>query len=262
MAEPKEGDIIDVWFSCGAASAVALQQTIRRYGNLCDIRVLNNPIAEEDQDNRRFLRDVERWLGVSVISVRNRKFPNASAVEVWDDQKYMSGKSGAPCTRALKRRARQQWEELNPAQWMVLGFTADEEKRSENFIRSERGNVLPVLIEAGITKDRCYEILTDAGLALPRMYAWGYPNANCPGCVKASSPTYWNHVRKMHPEVFASRAEQSRRLGVRLVEVKGTRIFLDELSPDAKGRPLKSMKMPECGLFCESISEVQGLVAA
>jgi hypothetical protein len=25
----------------------------------------------------------------------------------------------------------------------------------------------------------------------------------------------------------------------------------DELPPDAKGRPMKSLKMPECGLFCE-----------
>lgn len=260
--EPQAGDTIDVWFSCGAASAVALQETLRRYGNLCQVRVLNNPIAEEDEDNRRFLHDVERWLGVTVISVTNPEYPSNSAEEVWERRKYMSGVAGAPCTWKLKREARQVWERANPADWMVLGFTADEQKRHANFVRSERGNVLPVLIDAGITKDRCYEILTNAGLALPRMYAWGYPNANCPGCVKSKSVTYWNHVRVKHPAVFASRAEQSRRLGVRLVEHRGKRIFLDELPPDAKGRPLKSMQMPECGLFCESISEVQGLVAA
>lgn len=262
MSGPAEGDIIDVWFSCGAASAVALQETLRRYGNLCHVRVLNNPIAEEDEDNRRFLHDVERWLGVTVISVTNPEYPSASAEEVWERRKYMSGIAGAPCTMKLKREARQVWEQANPAQWLVLGFTADEQKRHDNFVWTERGNVLPVLIDAGITKDRCYEILTNAGLTLPRMYLWGYPNANCPGCVKSKSVTYWNHVRVMHPAVFASRAEQSRRLGVRLVEYRGKRIFLDELPPDAKGRPLKSMKMPECGLFCEGISEAQGLVAA
>lgn len=259
---PVEGDIIDVWFSCGAASAVALRETIRRYGNLCQIRVLNNPIAEEDEDNRRFLHDVERWLGVTVINVSHPQFPSNSAEAVWDWKQYMSGIAGAPCTKYLKRYARQLWETENPSQWMVLGFTAEEVKRHENFVRTERANVLPVLIDAGITKDRCYEILTNAGIELPRMYHLGYPNANCPGCVKSDSPTYWNHVRVKHPAVFASRAEQSRRLGVRLVKLRGERIFLDELPPDAKGRPLKSMKMPECGLFCESISEVQGLVAA
>ena len=52
-----EGDNIAVWFSCGAASAVAAMRTLEKYGNLCSVRVLNNPVAEEDEDNRRFLRD-------------------------------------------------------------------------------------------------------------------------------------------------------------------------------------------------------------
>jgi hypothetical protein len=248
---PQAGDIIDVWFSCGAASAVALQQTLLRYGNLCQVRALNNPIAEEDADNRRFLRDVEQWLGITIQSVINPKLPNASAVEVWDREKYMSGVSGAPCTKKLKREARQAFENLHPAQWLVMGFTAEEQSRHDNFVFSERANLLPVLIDAKLNKQDCAQIIVDAGLALPAMYAMGYPNANCPGCVKATSPTYWNHVRAMHPDVFAARAEQSRRLGVRLVRHKGQRIFLDELPPDAAGLPMKAIKMPECGLFCE-----------
>jgi hypothetical protein len=94
-------------------------------------------------------------------------------------------------------------------------------------------------------------VVVRAGLEPPRVYAMGYPNANCIGCVKATSPTYWNHVRQQHPAVFAERAEQSRRLNVRLVRVKGQRVLLDDLSPDAKGRPMASLKATECGLFCE-----------
>jgi len=81
------------------------------------------------------------------------------------------------------------------------------------------------------------------------MYRLGYANANCIGCVKATSPTYWNHVRKVHPLVFEERAIQSRRLGVRLVRHKGKRIFLDELPIDAKGQKMKSY---ECGIFCDT----------
>ncbi len=110
--------------------------------------------------------------------------------------------------------------------------------------------MLPVLIDAGLTKQDCYDRLILEGIAPPRVYAEGYPNANCIGCVKASSPTYWNHVRVTRPLIFAQRGEQSRRLGVRLVRYKGQRIFLDELPPDATGRPLKSMQI-ECGSFCE-----------
>ena len=38
---------ITVWFSCGAASAVAAKKTIENYGACNNIRVVNNPIKEE-----------------------------------------------------------------------------------------------------------------------------------------------------------------------------------------------------------------------
>lgn len=60
--KPKKGDTIVCWFSCGAASAIALQQTIEMYGDTCTIRAVNNPVAEEDEDNLRFKLDVESWL--------------------------------------------------------------------------------------------------------------------------------------------------------------------------------------------------------
>lgn len=239
---PKEGDVIAVWFSCGAASAVAAKLTLQKYGNLCDVRVVNNPVAEEDADNRRFLRDVEEWLGVRIEDCRNSKFPNASAEEVWDKRGGMSFPHGAPCTQLLKKEARQQWEARNRHDWMVLGFGSEERDRYEMFTLTERGNVLPILIDARMTRQDCFEYVVNAGLTPPHIYALGYPNANCIGCVKATSPTYWNHVRAVHPEVFARRAEQSRRLGVKLVRVKDERIYLDELDPNAKGRPLASLK--------------------
>lgn len=248
---PKEGDTIAVWFSSGAASAVAARRTVEKYGNLCTIRVINNPIAEEDEDNVRFLKDVEKWIGVEIEFARHKKYPDASVEQVWDDVGYMSGVAGAPCTKFLKKGARQQWEAEHHHDWLVMGFTADEKKRSDMFRLTERSNFLPVLIDDGIDREGCFSILRDAGLELPRTYAIGWPNGNCPGCVKASSPTYWNFTRKHRPDVFASRAEQSRRIGAKLVRYKGQRIYLDELPEDAKGREMKSMKMPECGLFCE-----------
>ena len=241
---------IVVWFSCGAASAVAAKKTIEIYGSSHDIRVVNNPIAEEDPDNRRFLKDVEGWLGVPIELSINPKYPDCKCVDVWEDKRFMSSPYGAPCTTTLKKEARQHWENQNPHDYIVLGFTSDEKRRHERFIQTERSNVLPVLINAGITKQDCYQIISEAGLVLPYVYFQGYPNANCIGCVKATSPTYWNHVRKYHPEVFAERAEQSRRLGAKLVRYKGERIFLDELPLEAKGRPLKGMNF-ECGIFCE-----------
>ena len=241
-------DIV-VWFSCGAASAVAAKITIDKYGK-DRVRVVNIMIAEEDEDNRRFLLDVEAWLGLPVEDCFNPRYPSGSAVSVWDYRGFMSRPDGAPCTLELKKEARYLWERRNPVAYHVLGFTADEAKRYDDFVLSERDNVLPVLIEAGMSKADCYGYLKKAGIKLPRVYSMGLPNANCIGCVKASSATYWNLIRKKWPEIFRQRAMQSRRIGARLARVKGQRIFLDELDPKAKGRPLKNMDF-ECGVFCK-----------
>jgi hypothetical protein len=247
---PAEGDTIVVWFSNGAASAVAWQETLKRYGNLCQVVAVNNPVVEEDSDNIRFAQDVMVWLGQPLVFWRSRRFPSGSAVEVWNVERAMSFPHGAPCTKHLKRNARQEYENSHRVDWHVFGFASEEEQRHNDFVLTERSNVLPVLIEAKLSRQDCYDRLVAEGVEPPRVYAEGYPNANCIGCVKATSPTYWNLVRKTRPEVFAARAEQSRRLGVRLARYKGERIFLDELPPDAVGRPLKNMKI-ECGIVCE-----------
>lgn len=251
MAAPKiEGQVIVGWFSCGAASAVAAKMLVDQYGQDNDVRIVNNPVVEEDIDNLRFAADVEDWLGRAIERAINPKWPTCSAVDVWEKERFMSSPYGAPCTRALKKGARQAWELDNKPDWHVLGFTSEERGRHDRFVLTERPNVIPLLIDAGITKARCFGTLMDAGIALPNIYLRGYPNANCIGCVKAASPTYWNHVRQADPEVFAHRAEQSRRIGARLVKVGGKRIFLDELKESNKGRPMNTMNF-ECGIFCE-----------
>ncbi len=240
--------MIVVWFSCGVASAVAAQQTLEKYS---DVRIVNCPVAEEDDDNLRFKLDVEKWLGVAIETATNSKWPKCSAHEVWEKGRFMSNVYGADCTRQLKKGARQEWVRKHNPAFHVLGFTADEKNRFERFRLTECENTLPVLIDAGLTKSGCFEIIRHAGIKRPRIYDLGYPNANCIGCVKATSPTYWNLVREKHPEVFAERAKLSREIGCRLTRVKNKRIFLDELKPTDKGRKMKNF---DCGVFCEEIT--------
>ena len=111
---------ITVWFSCGAASAVAAKITLEKYGKDNNIRVVNNPVVEEHEDNQRFLKDVEKWLGVEIEYAINSKFPDCSAETVWDVRQYMSGVSGAPCTLHLKKNARQEWEAKNITDYLGL----------------------------------------------------------------------------------------------------------------------------------------------
>lgn len=242
------GNVIAVWFSCGLASAVSAKLALDIYGHK-NVRILNNPIKEEHPDNVRFRNDCEKFFNHEIELVFNPEYPIGSCVDVWN-KGYMSGPSGAACTLQLKKRARQLWERQNFFTHLVLGFTLEEKKRHNDFILNERDNLLPLLINAGYTKQDCANIvINEWGIKPPEIYSYGFPNANCIGCVKASSPTYWNHVRKIFPEIFNERAIQSEKIGCRLVRYEGKRIFLRELPLDAKGKPMSEINV-SCGIFC------------
>ncbi len=243
-----ENKTIVVWFSCGAASAIAAKITIDKYGKDNKVMVVNNPVLEEHPDNLRFLKDIEKWIGQEIIQAKSKEYPNHSIVEVFNKRKYMSGVAGAPCTKYLKKQARYEFELLHDIDYHVLGFTYDEISRHERFTTFERVNVLPVLIEHKLFKNDCFDILKQNNIKLPEIYSLGFPNANCIGCVKSQSPTYWNLVRKNFPEIFKQRAEQSRTIGCKLVKSKNKRIYLDELLPSDRGGKIKTY---ECGIFCE-----------
>ncbi len=242
-------ETIAIWFSNGAASAIAAYLTIKKYGETHNIIIVNNPIKEEHEDNLRFKSDVEKWLGYPIIDAKCKEYPNASIIEVFEKRKYMSGVQGAPCTMLLKKQARYEFELNNKIDWHVLGFTIDEKDRHEKFKKFERDNILPILIDEKLTKQDCFLLLSEAGIEIPYIYKLSFPNANCIGCVKSSSPTYWNLVRKHFPEIFKQRAEQSRAIGCKLVKVKGVRVFLDELLETDIGGKIKSW---ECGIFCDT----------
>lgn len=243
---------IACWFSCGAASAVAAKLTLERFSKEHTVYVVNSPVDEEDEDNRRFLKDCQAWLGVEIIYAVKESVGHTSAVKVWEKERFMSSPYGAPCTKILKKEARYEFQIRAKIDKHVLGFTSDEQDRHNRFINTETDQVIPVLIEAGITKKDCFRILKDAGISLPAIYSKGFPNANCIGCVKSSSPRYWNLVRKEYPDVFYARAEQSRRIGCKLVRVHGKRMFLDELPSEVLDLRRKVRLNNDCGVFCSN----------
>jgi hypothetical protein len=236
-----------VWFSCGAASACAAALVAANCKNVhvvyCDT------LAEEHPDNKRFLKDVERWIECPIEIIRSTKY--ASVSDVFEQTRYMSGIKGARCTVEMKKVPRFTYQQ--PDDLHVFGLTVDEGRRIANF----EGNnpdlrLYWVLREWGLTKEDCHTMLENAGIALPVMYSLGFKNNNCIGCVKATSAKYWANVRRHFPVIFALRAEQSRRLGVRLVRYKGMRMFLDELPLGIED--LTPEEDIECGPVCLSES--------
>lgn len=238
---------IVVWFSCGAASAVAAHEALKKYPAERVAVVYCDTSRNEHPDNMRFLTDVEDWLGITVERIASTKY--ATVEDVFDARSYMAGIAGAPCTVEMKKVPRFAYQRADDIH--VFGFTADEQNRRERFDdNNPELNTDWVLIDAGITKDECLHRVDEAGISLPVLYGLGYNNNNCLGCVKATSARYWNMVRRDFPLVFEQRAKQSRKIGARLTRVKGVRVFLDELPADyLPSEPLEDISCgPDCNI--------------
>lgn len=231
------------WFSAGVASAIAtkLDLTAHPGGVIarCDT-------GSEDPDNERFQIDCEPWFGQPVIMLRSDDFANVD--EVFEKRRYMSGIAGAPCTSEMKVTPRLAFE--RPDDIHVFGYTADQRDvaRFEAFKTNYPDvEIVAPLIERGITKAGCLALLMDAGIDPPRTYALGFPNANCMGCVKATSPDYWSLTRQHYPQVFAARAKLSREIGCRLARINDERVFIDEIPADW---PTTNPIAPACDFLC------------
>lgn len=236
-----DGRIV-VWFSSGAASACALKlmAPFKPLAVNCDVTL------DEHSDNVRFKREVQEWTGVEIHTIGSKQF--WSIEEVFEKKKYMAGIKGAPCTVEMKKVPRFSFQK--PDDIHVFGYTADEEKRVKEFESSNPELLLfwP-LVRARMTKQDCFSMLQEAGISRPEIYNLGFPNANCIGCVKASSPKYWNMVRKNFPEIFQRRCLQSRKFGAKLCRVKGLRIYLDELPIDENESIQEDLSCgPQCSL--------------
>jgi hypothetical protein len=232
------------WFSSGAASAVmtkiALSENPRVMPVQCDLG------DSEDEDNRRFTADCEAWFGKPVLRIKSERFANID--EVFESRQYLAGIAGAPCTSEMKVAHRLDFQ--RPSDLQLWGYTADAndvaryQRMRENY--PEMRQRAP-LIERGLTKEACLAIIERAGIKPPRVYALGFPNANCIGCVKASSPNYWSLVRKHFPEVFARRANQDDRFGQNRVRINGERVSLSQLPADW---PTTDAVAPRCDFLC------------
>jgi len=226
------------WFSCGAASAVAVKLT-RALPVYCDT-------GAEHPDNVRFLADCERWFGRRVERLKSERY--SDTWDVWTKRRYLAGIEGAPCTIELKVMPRLAFQ--RPDDEHVFGYTADalDVARAERLRANYPELIIHTpLIERGLNKAACLDMVQRAGIALPPLYAMGFQNNNCLPCVKATSPDYWALVRHQFPDKFDRMAKLSRDLDVRLCRLAGERAFIDEIPLD---HPTTYPLQPSCDFLC------------
>ena len=226
-------------FSAGAASAIATKLSRPD-------EIWYAATGSEDADNERFMRDCEAWFGQEVRILRNDKY--SSTWDLWEKRRYISGVPGTPCTSELK--VFPQLKEQRADDVHIFGYTADANdiRRAKALVENwpELHTETP-LIERGINKAACLALIQQAGIEPPRVYALGFPNANCIPCCKAQSPSYWALVRKHYPDEFNRMAKLSRELGATLARMKGERVFIDDIPAD---HPVTEPTAPACDLLC------------
>jgi len=251
-----------VWFSCGAASAVAAKLAVDKYGDRCEVLYCDT-LAYEHPDNARFMADVAKWIGKDIKLLKSAKYDDI--FDVFEKTGWLIGVGGARCTTELKKNVRKQYQREGDLH--IFGLTLDEQARIDRF--EDQNNDIDVewiLADNEINKTKCYRTLQDAGVNLPEMYKLGYNNNNCIGCVKGQSG-YWNKIRVDFPAAFDRMAVLERKMNVAVNKTYKTidgkrkrfRVFLDELDPSA-GR---DVPMPDidCGALCVAPEEKPELVS-
>lgn len=248
MNEPKR---IVCHFSCGAASAVATKLTIAKNEAApfkLPIEIIYCHVRQEDPDNMRFLRDCEKWFGLPIQILMDKKY-DGDIVQVMTKRQYINGADGAPCTLHLKKepaRAFAQHGDLN-----VYGYTAGEEDRYDRWIDANAERLISApLIESGIYKGAALAMVKRAGIELPRLYAMGYDHNNCIGCVKGGA-WYWNKIRVDFPERFAEQLAIEEGIGHPTLRINKQPVWLRDLAP-GRGRRHEEPKI-ECGVACEAV---------
>lgn len=232
-----------VWFSAGAASAVAAKLTLAKYGHNRVVLAYTNP-GSEHPDNARFLDECEKWFEHPVLRLKSKKYNDTW--EVWEKRRFIVGPAGALCTTELKKKVRYDFQ--LPDDIQIFGYTCEEVNRADRFREQNPGvDLATPLIEQGLTKSDCLAMIERAGIDLPVMYKLGYRNNNCIGCPKGGMG-YWNKIRRDFPDVFNRMAGIERELNASCLRDPSGSVFLDELDPN-RGNHQEEPNF-ECSLTC------------
>ena len=237
-----------VWFSCGAASAVAGKLAIKKYKDNVDIVYCDT--GGEHESNKLFLKECESWYGKKIKIIKNKKYKDH--FDVVKKKNFITNQYGfAYCTHELKMKMRENagyCESIN-----IFGYTYEEIKRAEKLIAHNIDMECEFpLIYNSVTKDECLGIIWQEGIKMPKMYKLGYSHNNCVGCVKGGNG-YWNRIRIDFPDVFKKMSKIERDIGVTVLkyrsgEKKGERMYLDELDP--KSGNMQKDPQISCGIDC------------
>lgn len=202
-----------VMFSGGVASWCAAKRVAERHGTE-GLTLLFADTSTEDEDTYRFLEEAAANVGGILARVSDGR----DIWQVFQDERFIGNSRTDPCSRILKRSISDRFRDahFDPADTTCyVGFDWTEEHRLERLRKrcSPWRYEAPMMDAPILEKPDMLAWATREGLALPRLYALGFPHANCGGfCVKAGH-AHFAHLLRVLPDRYAyhERREQETR---------------------------------------------------
>jgi len=215
------------WWSGGITSAVACKLAIDFYGK-DNVQVLFIDTQNEHEDTYRFKNDCQKWYGCLIGSITGIGGEYKNIQDVWRKHQSLNVATGAICSTQLKRRVREKWQKEIDYDYQVFGFEFEKKEFNRAMgLKMNHPKAKPIfpLLMMGWDKDKCLEVVEDAGIEIPLAYKMGFKNNNClnTGCVQGGIG-YWQKMKRDLPEKFEAMAKMEHEL------------------TDLKGQPITMLK--------------------
>lgn len=205
------------WWSGGITSAVACKLAIDIYG-VDSCRIVMMDTKNEHKDTYRFKKDCEDWYGkeIEVISRIGDSDDYDSIQDVWRKYNSLNVAKGAICSSELKRTTRERFQKVNEIDHQVFGFEFEKKEfgraKSMALNHPKSKPIFPLLM-MGWDKDKCIEVVKEAGIEIPEMYRLGFRNNNCfgTGCIQGGIG-YWQKMKREFRDKFDKMADMEHEL--------------------------------------------------
>lgn len=189
--------------SGGAASAVAHERAINRYGKENVLPWFADTLWEDD-DLYRFLSELENHWQQKIY----RHSEGITPLEVAERQHIIPNQKLAPCSQVLKQKPFKKYlESLEKPVTVLLGFDWSEDHRMEKSRRFY--SAIP-----GVSVDfplmwkpydfDVFQTVRSWGIEIPRLYKMGFPHNNCGGRCVRQGIKEWQRLKINFPERFAN----------------------------------------------------------
>jgi hypothetical protein len=200
-----------VMFSGGLGSWMTAKRVAEKHG-IDDLVLLfadvggqhDSPHAGEDADTYRFINEAAANIGGELVTLNEGR----NIWEVFRDDRFLGNSRLANCSKYLKQIPCREWLDANcdPDDTTIyVGIDWSESHRLPAIInaylpyRAKAPMTEPPYLDKSAMQLECIK----AGMAIPRLYAAGFPHNNCGGgCVRAGQAQFELLLRE-HPDRYA-----------------------------------------------------------